>query len=136
MKFLILSLLLAASSSSAFAMSEVPAGLKFFANYNPETKKYDSVKEASEAAPISAEVLLNETTAVCFSGRIFGVKGLLSQMVEIYNAESNEDGIVLTNFEAVPNGKNFNQDVVKFEIKRLYQDGVETMTWGRVRRCI
>lgn len=127
--------LLVGSSFSAFATTPVEtASLKFFQDYNPADKSYSSVSVSKLSNPLSAEVLLDTTTGVCYLGTPEKVLPLVQKMVGIYN-ETGYHKLAITRFDVNTADDEKNTEL-ELRIVQKTGAGNYTTTWPRIRRCV
>ncbi|RZA05495.1 MAG: hypothetical protein EOP11_12695 [Proteobacteria bacterium] len=137
-KIISLSLLAVLFAPAAFATSPVRGPVfTHFHNYDAAKKTFSKKSYSTLGRAESAELLINGTTGLCFSGEEDRADVLVNQMIDNYNAEEANEGaeLSLTEFNVVKNSDS-RKTTLRFSIGQRTPDGVAQISFERVRRCI
>ncbi|RYZ95216.1 MAG: hypothetical protein EOP11_25245 [Proteobacteria bacterium] len=137
-KIIALSLLAVLFAPAAFATYPVQGPVfTHFHNYDAAKKSYSKKSYSTLGNAQSAELLINGTTGLCFSGVEERADALVNQMIDTYNNQEENEGaeLSLTDFSVVKND-DYRKTTLRFSIGQRTPDGVAQISFERVRRCI
>jgi hypothetical protein len=123
---------------AAFATSPVNGPVfTHFHNYDAAKKSFSAKSYSTLGHAQSAELLINGTTGLCFAGVEDRADVLVNQMIDVYNAQEENEGaeLSLTQFEVVKN-EDYRKTTLRFTIGQRTPDGVAQISFERVRRCV
>lgn len=132
--FAALALVLAIAPSS-FATSEPNVSFTHFHDYDPADHSYSKKSKSTLGHAQSAELLINGTTGLCFSGPALKGELLVNQMIDVYNEAAGFEELSLTKYEVVESNDS-KKTILRFVIGQKTADGVAQIEFGKVRRCL